>query len=392
MSLGEAVDRAGSELRVGLTAEFERELRAEDVLAFAALSGDNNPLHVDEAYASGTNYGRPIVHGALQIALASAMAGMHLPGKRVVLGATRSRFAAPLHYPCTVLVRGEIVAFFPAAASGTLRVRIEERASSSVTAEVHMDFSLHEARPGELLPESALRAEGERPLLVVTGASGAVGSALLARFAQSFDVLGFVRRLAPIVDGTFVDRTIACDLESADWEGQASLALGGRRVYGVVHTAWPGVPRGGLLELELSAIQRQLDFGGTVTVRLARWLLGHLAGAGRLVLLGSTAGTAHPELGLAGYSLGKATLEHTLRLLAPELARRAVTINGILPSYMPLGMNANKTERATLLEASRVPFGRLCTIEDVAACAEYLLSPAAEFVTGQLLPLTGGRL
>jgi NAD(P)-dependent dehydrogenase (short-subunit alcohol dehydrogenase family) len=129
-----------------------------------------------------------------------------------------------------------------------------------------------------------------------------------------------------------------------------------------------------------------------VTIRLARWLSQHAAASGRLVLLGSTAGTLAPELGLSGYSLGKATLEHTLRLLAPELARRAVTVNAILPSYMPLGMNQAKTERATLLEAARVPLGRLCSPDDICGAVEYLLSPAAAFVTGQLLPLTGGRL
>jgi 3-oxoacyl-[acyl-carrier protein] reductase len=99
-----------------------------------------------------------------------------------------------------------------------------------------------------------------------------------------------------------------------------------------------------------------------------------------------------PELGLAAYSLGKATLEHALRLLAPELAPRKITINAVLPSYMPLGINGSKPDRATLLEAARVPAGRLCTPADVVASVEYFLSPEASFVTGQLLPLTGGRL
>jgi 3-oxoacyl-[acyl-carrier protein] reductase len=111
-----------------------------------------------------------------------------------------------------------------------------------------------------------------------------------------------------------------------------------------------------------------------------------------LVLLGSTAATLHPELSLASYSLGKATLEHTVLLLAPELARSGITINGVLPSYMPIGINQTKPERAALLEAAKVPAGRLCSPEDVCAAVDYFLSPGAAFVTGQLLPLTGGRL
>ena len=51
-----------------------------------------------------------------------------------------------------------------------------------------------------------------------------------------------------------------------------------------------------------------------------------------------------------------------------------------------------KPDRATLLETARVPAGRLCAPEDVLGAVDYLLSAEAGFVTGQLLPLTGGRL
>jgi NAD(P)-dependent dehydrogenase (short-subunit alcohol dehydrogenase family) len=185
---------------------------------------------------------------------------------------------------------------------------------------------------------------------------------------------------------------VACDLEDEDWESRATEALVGRSVYALVHAAWPGAPKGGLLELELETVRRQLDFGGIGTLRLARWLSRHALPQARLVLLGSSAASLYPELGLAAYSLGKATLEHAVRLLAPELAARGISINAILPSYMPIGINQAKTERATLLEAARVPAGRLCGPEDVLAAVDYLLAPGASFVSGQLLPLTGGRL
>ena len=76
---------AAEDLRVGLRAEFEREISEADILAFAANSGDANPLHVDAAYASGTAYGGRLVHGAFQVGLASALIGMHLPGRSVLL-------------------------------------------------------------------------------------------------------------------------------------------------------------------------------------------------------------------------------------------------------------------------------------------------------------------
>mgnify|MGYP001282407411 FL=1 len=96
------------ELRTGLKVSYEREIREEDVLSFARLSGDSNPLHVDADYARESNYRGRIVHGAFQVGLASALLGMHLPGKNVLLGSINSRFPAPLYFPTRAKVSGEI--------------------------------------------------------------------------------------------------------------------------------------------------------------------------------------------------------------------------------------------------------------------------------------------
>src|SRR5580704_6125527 len=92
------------DLRIGLQAEFERDISVEDIAAFAVLSRDWNPLHTNEDYARQTNYGRRIVHGAFQVGLASAMAGMYLPGREVVVGGFQCRFPAPLRFPARVRV------------------------------------------------------------------------------------------------------------------------------------------------------------------------------------------------------------------------------------------------------------------------------------------------
>lgn len=381
-----------SEVHVGLAAEYVREVTEADVLAFARQSGDENPLHTDAAYARTTNYGACIVHGAYQVSLASALLGMRLPGKRVVLTSVRSRFPAPLFHPCRVQVRGEVVAWSPDAQSGLLRVRVSDLQSSSLTAEIHMGFGFHDRRAAGA-EQTLVRSETSgRELVVVTGASGGLGRELVRHLGQRFDVLALSRRAAPEGGSSDAVRVLSCDLEDAAWEEPLGAALAGRPAYAVVHAAWPGAPRGGLLDLDLDVTRRQLDFGGLVTVRLARWLASFSRERGRLVLLGSTAATRSPELAMAAYSLGKATLEHALRLLAPELAGRGITVNAVLPSYMAVGINQAKPDRATLLETARVPAGRLCAPADVLAAVDYLLSPEAGFVTGQLLPLTGGRL
>ena len=111
-----------------------------------------------------------------------------------------------------------------------------------------------------------------------------------------------------------------------------------------------------------------------------------------MVVLGTTAATLKPVLNMSAYSLGKAALEHTICLLAPELARSEITINVVAPSFTPVGMNSAKTSRAILAETAKVPLGRLCASDDVSSAVEFFLSPGAAFVTGQILPLTGGQL
>ena len=381
-----------SELSVGLKAAFERRVSSEDVAAFAALSGDHNPLHTNPSYASATNYGRPVVHGAFQIALASAMVGIHLPGRNVVVGSMRSRFPAPLYFPSNVAVQGEITAWLVDSQTGTVRVRVIETSQSQLTAEIHVGFGLHENRPRSAESAAPLFAAGNLPIVILTGASSSIGPDLWRALSSRYQVIGLVRSAAKAQSIAPGAGMIECDLASDDWESIVDAALANRPVYGIVHAAWPGAPQGGLLGAEPEAVWRQVEFGALTTIRLARWLARHALGAGRIVLLGSTAATVKPALNLSAYSLGKAAMEQTMRLLAPELAGKAISINAVVPSFLPQGMNAAKTRHAVLSETAKIPLGRLCTTADVASTIEFLLSEKSAFITGQLIPLTGGQL
>ena len=106
------------------------------------------------------------------------------------------------------------------------------------------------------------------------------------------------------------------------------------------------MPHGGLLQAPDESIRQQLEFGTTQTIRLARFLADHAdAAGGRFIALGSIYGSQKPALNLAAYSLGKTALETTVRLLAPELARKQITINAVCPSFVPVGMNQQSAER-----------------------------------------------
>ncbi len=398
MEKSEAIARAAADLRVGLSAEFEREIGEGDVLEFARNSGDRNPLHVDPEYARSTNLGARVVHGAYQLGLASALAGMHLPGRNSLLVSCNAQFNRPLYFPCRVAVRGEISAWDVASLRGTVKIAILELPSGIVSSHVHFGFTYHEASH-----EAAVRAPSktwpafaaDTRTILLTGASGGIGSQLARELAKDYSLLALVNRheLPQDLAGRPQVIPLKSDLSEVECIPQIQDALAGRPLFAIIHAAWPGLPQGGLLTVPREAIEQQLSFAVFRTIELARLLAGSAdSGGGRFVVLSSIAGSQKPSLHTAAYSLAKAALDQTVKLLAPELALQKITVNAVCPSFLPLGMNAQTTERQKLAAKAAVPLGRLCETNDVLGAVRYLLSEEASFVTGQNIVLSGGQL
>jgi NAD(P)-dependent dehydrogenase (short-subunit alcohol dehydrogenase family)/acyl dehydratase len=389
---------AADDLRVGLTAEYEREIEESDVLGFAANSGDFNPLHVDSSFAQHTRYSQRIVHGAFQIGLASALIGMHLPGRDVLLGSVNARFLSPLYFPSRVRVSGEITAWNAVSRAGSVRVTVSDLASLAPTSEITMAFTLQAGKPeqpaatGQQSKPVETAFSANRKILILTGASGGIGAVLLKALAEEFSVLALVHR-RPLQEKPPRAVEIQADISAPGWEQIITQRLGGHPLYGIVHCAWAGMPKGGLLQSDPRLIEQQLAFGTSHVVRLAR-LLFSLVGSdgGRMVALGSVAGHYRPALGLGAYSLAKSALEDTLRLLAPEVARKKISINAVCPTFVPAGMNVQADDLQIKREAALIPMGRICDTQDIVGAVRYLLSPAASFISGQSIVLSGAQL
>src|SRR5688500_16864098 len=94
----------------GRTASFAKTITAADIAAFADLSGDVNPLHVDEEFAGSTFFGGRIAHGMLSASLLSTVIGCLLPGTGAIYRSQNLRFLRPVDpgdtLQATVQVRG----------------------------------------------------------------------------------------------------------------------------------------------------------------------------------------------------------------------------------------------------------------------------------------------
>ncbi len=93
------------DLSVGQTAERAHTVTEADIKAFAAVSGDDNPLHLDEAYAAQTPFKGRIAHGLLAASYVSAVLGTQLPGPGAVYLSQSLRFRRPVRIGDTVTAR-----------------------------------------------------------------------------------------------------------------------------------------------------------------------------------------------------------------------------------------------------------------------------------------------
>jgi 3-hydroxybutyryl-CoA dehydratase len=92
-------------LRIGDTGSLTRTVTNEDIHAFADLSGDHNPIHLDESYAATTRFGKRIAHGMFGASLISAVIGNELPGTGSIYLSQTLKFLAPVYLGETVTAR-----------------------------------------------------------------------------------------------------------------------------------------------------------------------------------------------------------------------------------------------------------------------------------------------
>jgi 3-hydroxybutyryl-CoA dehydratase len=96
------------ELSVGQTAQMSRVVGSADIEAFAEVSGDNNPVHLDDAYAKATPFGERIAHGMLSGAYISAILGTKLPGPGAIYLSQSLRFRRPVKVGDLVIARATV--------------------------------------------------------------------------------------------------------------------------------------------------------------------------------------------------------------------------------------------------------------------------------------------
>ena len=105
-----AKDLSLSDIKEGETYQFTKKITSNDVLEFANLTGDFNPLHVDKEFGEKSQFKRNIVHGMLVGSMFSTLIGMYCPGMKSLYLSQTLNFKIPIFYDDTVTVKGTVTA------------------------------------------------------------------------------------------------------------------------------------------------------------------------------------------------------------------------------------------------------------------------------------------
>lgn len=123
------------DIKVGAIYEFKHKVTKEEVLTFAKLTGDYNPMHVDDAYAKKSQFGKNIVHGMLAASFFSTMVGMYCPGKKSLYLSQTLQFKLPIYYDDDLIIKVKVIEKNEATQMITLKTEIIKEGKVAIKGE-----------------------------------------------------------------------------------------------------------------------------------------------------------------------------------------------------------------------------------------------------------------
>jgi 3-oxoacyl-[acyl-carrier protein] reductase len=389
-------------LKIGASASLRVEITPETIEAFAAYSGDDNPLHMDADFARSLGFTDRVAHGMSYASLISTLIGKHLPGPGALWASQTIRFLSPT-YPGDELVLSATVIGVDKRAR-TARLAIEAIADDGRRImEGESEVMLPRPRAADAVPTSLpgpefSKAAGERVALI-TGASGELGAAIARALSRGGFRLGLAGRNVPRLESLVEEigagaASVSMDLTNDDSVdaaiGRIEQDLGS--ICLVVHAVSMPLDHTPVADLTPAASARHFDIQAGGLLRLAGGCLPGMKrqGSGLFVFIGSTAVNGAPPKGMAAYTAAKAAGASIARSIGLENAPYGIRANIVSPHFLAGGLNAHVSEKARKLAAAQTPMRRLAELKEIADAVAFLASDGGNFINGHDLVVDGG--
>ena len=387
-----------SAIQIGDCESIIKKITENDVLKFVEMTGDDNPLHVDAAYAESTAFKDIVVHGMLGASYISTVIGTKLPGTGALWVSQNFDFLLPVRLGDELSISCTVIKKFDRERLLELETKIINQHRQTVLTGVGKVKVLSPAQPKEIAEEkSTLR------VAVVTGGSGGIGKAISLRLARDgFSVViayrGRVDRANAVVAEihSIEGKAIAVCADISTKEGVELLYKSAIREFGgvsvLVNNASSAIDPKTFELMEWDDIQNQLNTQLKGSFLLCQSCIPKMieGGWGRIVNITSQVVEGEPIPNWISYAIAKASLAKFSSYLAAELGSNGITVNCVSPGMCDTGLIGGISEKVQLMIARQTPTRRLSKPEDIASAVAYLVSSEANQVTGQTILVNGG--
>lgn len=384
---------------VGDTHSLVKIINEIDVRKFVEMTGDDNPLHVNRAYAETTAFKDIVVHGMLGASFISTVIGTKLPGSGALWVAQNMEFLLPvrlgdeLTISCTVLKKHERDRMLE------LDTRIVNQNQQVVLTGQGKVKVLTTAAPlATVMSEQRSRAA------IVTGGAGGIGKAICLRLAKDgYNVVvnyrGQADRAAQIVaeiNEAGKARAVAVQADISSQVGAEKLYQTACQEFGgvsvLVNNASPDINPKAFSATEWGDMQQQIDVQVKGAFLMTRACVPAMSSNhwGRIVNITSQVIDGVPSVNWTGYAVAKGALAVFSKYMAAELGPQGITVNCVSPGMCETTLIGDISEKAQLMIARKTPLRRLAKPADVAAAVAYFVSDEAGFVTGDTIAVNGG--
>jgi 3-oxoacyl-[acyl-carrier protein] reductase len=395
------------EVNVGAVFAINRTFTGEDVRAFAQVSGDFSPLHVDSAYAEQTEFGGCVVHGMLLGALFSQLVGMRVPGRHALYLGQDLTFRRPVLVGETVRATAKVTAKNDATRMLVLQTEIrgaDDRVVVSGSARVKVRDSAAGIAASDVASAKRPQPSSGASVALVTGASRGIGAETARVLASKGWSVAINYWRSKAAADVLVDeiargggRALAVQADVRDAAAVEALVASVTARLGapalLVNAATADLESVAASYITWEAFDRHVAYQTKAVLHLCQAVRpGMVAvGGGAIVNIVSQVTANAPPSRAADYVTAKYALLGLSKALAAEWADQNIRVNMVSPSLIRTDLTQGHHERVFKLEAARTPLRRLATTRDAAMAVAWLASEEAGFLTGVNLFVTGGQ-
>lgn len=393
--------KAYSDINVGDKEILKHTITQKDIEKFVELTGDNNKLHVDEKYASHTQFKKPVVHGMLGASFISTIIGTKLPGDGALWFSQTLEFLLPVRIGDDLTITAEVIKKHDRENIIELKTEILNQNRQIVTKGVS------KVKLIEIIPEqSTIETKKEERIktALVVGATGGIGKAVCIQLAKDgFNVAIHYNKnveLANKIKAELENYKIKAVVIQADILNEDSITsmvhLANRQFENVdvlVNCAANFIPNIKFTELTWKDYQSQLDINIKSSFLIIKEIIPSMIknGYGKIINIGSLAADK-PNADWSHYITAKSALIGLTKSLAFDLGPKGIRVNMVTPSLISTDLTADIPEKIKLLTAAQTPLRRLAEPNDVAGVISFLASSKSDFLNGENIRLNGGQV